>query len=88
LAGEEFGKTNGRFGLIKQRHLTRGMDTRTTTGWEPTIPRWHAGTLGQTEYTAWLSLLSKVKGKYAANRNRMLQLVNAFAGDTDTNKIS
>jgi hypothetical protein len=79
---------DGRFGPQSQRHLKRWIDGGIQTEWAPTIERWQAGTLAQTEYTEWLSLLRKVKEKYAANPNRMLQLVNAFAGDTDTKKVA
>lgn len=79
---------DGRFGPQSQRHLKRWIDGGIQTEWVPTIERWQAGTLAQTEYTEWLSLLSKVKEKYAANPNRMLQLVNDFPRDTDTKKVA
>ena len=79
---------DGRFGPQSQRHLKRLIDSGNQTEWAPTIERWQAGALGETEYTEWLSLLSKVKGKYAADPNRMLQLVNDFVGDTDTKKVA
>jgi hypothetical protein len=79
---------DGRFGPQSQRHLKRWIDGGIQTEWAPTIEGWQAGTLGQTEYTEWLSLLSRVKEKYAANPIRMLQLVNAFGGDTDTKKVA
>jgi hypothetical protein len=44
--------------------------------------------LGQTEFTDWLALLGKVKEKYLASPTPMLRLVNAFAGKTDTRKVS
>jgi len=79
---------DGRFGPASQRHLKRWMDNRTTTEWAPTIARWQAGALGQAEYTDWLSLLEKVKGKYTADPNRMLQLAGAFGGATDTRSVA
>jgi hypothetical protein len=68
---------DGRFGPTSQKHLKRWMDTGAKTRWEP-----------QTEYTDWLSLLGKVKEKYTANPNRMLQLVAAFGGATDTRSVA
>jgi hypothetical protein len=56
--------------------------------WAPTIERWKAGTLGQTEYTDWLALLERVKAKYTAAPTRMLQMVNAFTGTTDTRRVA
>jgi len=64
------------------------VDHRTATEWAPTIARWQAGTLGQTEYTNWFSLLEKIKRKYTAHPNRMLRLVGAFAGATDTRSVA
>jgi len=79
---------DGRFGPQSQKHLKRWIDGGNQFAWAPTIERWQAGTLAQTEYTEWLSLLGKVKEKDAAHPNRMLQLVNAFPGDTDTKKVA
>ena len=79
---------DGRFGATSQQHLKRWMDAHTATEWAPTIERWRAGTLGDTEYMDWLSLLEKVKAHYAASPTRMLQLVNAFTGKTDTRKVA
>jgi hypothetical protein len=79
---------DGRFGPSSQQHLRRWMDNRAVTEWAPTIEQWEAGTLSQTEYTKWLSLLGRVKDHYASNPNRMLQLVNAFATPTDTRRVA
>ena len=79
---------DGRCGPISQQHLKRWLDGRLETEWAPTIARWRAGTLGDTEYTAWLALLGEVKKKYLAAPTRMLQLVNAFAGKSDTRKVA
>ena len=79
---------DGRFGPQSQSHLKRWIDSGNQTEWTPTIERWQAGTLAQAEYTEWLSLLGKVKDKYVDNPNRMLQMVNAFAGATDTKKVT
>ena len=79
---------DGRFGPQSQSHLKRWIDSGNKTEWTHTIERWQAGTLAQAEYTEWLSLLGKVKDKYVDNPNRMLQMVNAFAGATDTKKVT
>ena len=79
---------DGRFGPQSQSHLKRWIDSGNKTEWTPTIEGWQAGTLAQAEYTEWLSLLGKVKDKYVDNPNRMLQMVNAFAGATDTKKVT
>jgi hypothetical protein len=79
---------DGRCGPISQQHLKRWIDGKLETEWAPTIERWRAGTLGDTEYTAWLALLGEVKKKYTAAPTRMLQLVNAFAGKSDTRKVA
>lgn len=79
---------DGRLGPQSLEHLQRWIDGGNRAEWTQTIAHWQAGTLGQTEYTAWLSLLNRVKQKYAAEPNRMLQLVNAFSGETDTRKVA
>lgn len=79
---------DGRFGPASQKHLKRWMDNRATTRWAPTLTSWQAGTLEETEYTDWLSLLDKVKEKYTASPNRMLQLVAAFSRATDTRSVA
>jgi hypothetical protein len=73
---------------MSQQHLKRWIDAGRVIGWAPTIERWQAGTLGQTEYTDWLSFLDTVKAHYLATPNRMLQMVNAFAGATDTRRVA
>jgi len=40
------------------------------------------------EYTKWMGLLGKVKQKYAAAPNKMLQLVNQFSQPSDTRKVA
>ena len=67
---------DGRFGPTSQKHLKRWIDTGATTRWKPTA-----------EYTDWLALLEKVKQKYTASPNRMLQLVAAFSAPTDTRPV-
>jgi hypothetical protein len=79
---------DGRFGAGSQQHLKRWLDGNRTMEWAPTIERWKAGTLGQTEYTDWLALLERVKAKYASAPTRMLQMVNAFTGTTDTRRVA
>ena len=78
---------DGRFGPSSQQHLRRWMHNRAVIGWAPTIERWEAGTLGQMEYTEWLSLLGRVKDHYTSNPNRVLELVNGFAAPTDTRPV-
>jgi hypothetical protein len=79
---------DGRFGPSAQQHLQRWIDNRNVSEWAPTIERWHAGTLGRTEYTEWLSLLARVREHYSARPSRMLQLVDAFGGATDTRRVA
>ena len=79
---------DGIFGAGSCRHLKRWSDSGRKPEWAPTIEGWRAGTLGQTEYARWLALLGRVKEKYTASPNRMLQLVNAFSGATDTKKVA
>jgi hypothetical protein len=79
---------DGRFGPSSQQHLKRWLDDGTAPVWAPTIERWRAGTLGQTEYTEWLVLLRQVKDRYAGSPTPMLQLVNAFKGETDTREVA
>lgn len=80
---------DGRFGPQSQAHLQRWIgNSDKKTRWASTIERWQAGTLGQSEYTEWLSLLGKVKEKYSDQPNRMLELVNAFTGNTNTKKVA
>lgn len=79
---------DGRFGPESQEHLTRWLDGDAHTRWAPTIEAWRSGTLGQTEYTRWLALLERVKERYLASPGRMLQMVNAFAGASDTRKVA
>jgi hypothetical protein len=82
------GVPDGRFGPSSQQHLRRWMQNRAVIGWAPTIERWEAGTLGEMEYTEWLSLLGRVKDHYTSNPNRMLELVNTFAAPTDTRRVA
>lgn len=79
---------DGRLGPETQQHLQRWTGNGLVSEWAPTIERWQAGALGQTEYTDWLSLLGKVKEKYLASPTEMLRLVNAFPRKTDTRKVS
>ena len=79
---------DGHFGSASQQHLRRWIDDHRVTDWAPTIERWRGGTLGQTEYTEWISLLERVREQYIASPNRTLQLINAFAGITDTRRVA
>jgi hypothetical protein len=79
---------DGRLGPETQQHLQRWTGSRLVSEWAPTIARWQAGALGQTEYSDWLSLLGKVKERYLASPTEMLRLVNAFPGKTDTRKVA
>ncbi len=79
---------DGRLGPQSLEHLQRWIESGNQVEWANTIAHWQAGTLGQTEYTGWLSLLERIRQKYAADPNRMLQLVNAFSGETDTRKVA
>ena len=56
---------DGRFGPSTEEHLQRWTRGGVVSTWAPTIEQWRSGTLGQTEYTDWLSLLGKVKEKYS-----------------------
>ena len=79
---------DGVFGPSSQQHLQRWIDKRLSPEWTPAIERWKAGTLADTEYSAWLLLLDAVKAHYTAQPNKMLQMVNAFAGPSDTRKVA
>jgi hypothetical protein len=77
---------DGRFGPQSQQHLQRWLDGGLVPNWAPTIERWQSDALEQGEYTDWLALLERVKAQYTAKPNRMLQMVNAFNGASDTRK--
>jgi hypothetical protein len=79
---------DGRFGPSTQQHLQRWISNGVVSEWAPTIERWRARALVQTEYPDWLALLEKVKEKYLASPSEMLRLVNAFPGKTDTLKVA
>ena len=79
---------DGRFGPQSQKHLQRWLDQRLTPNWAPAIAQWKSGAFGDSEYGQWLALLDQVKQKYLAAPNRMLQMVNAFAGPADTRKVA
>ena len=52
---------DGRLGPSTEEHLQRWTRGGVVSTRAPTIEQWRSGTLGQTEYTDWLSLLGKVK---------------------------
>ncbi len=79
---------DGRFGPVSQQHLKRWLDGHLVASWVSTMERFQSGALGQTEYSDWLSLLDQTKAQYTASPNRMLQMVNAFKGASDTRKVA
>jgi len=79
---------DGRFGPASQEHLQRWLRAGAKVEWMPAITQWQAGTPAPGEYTNWLSLLEKVKAKYTANPNRVLQMVNGFRGPADTRSVA
>ena len=79
---------DGRFGPASQQHLLRWLDGQLKPDWAPAIEQWRTGAPAQTEYAEWLALLGRVKEHCAASPDRMLQLVNAFSGATDTRRVA
>lgn len=79
---------DGRFGSQTQAHLQRWMHEGRRTTWTPAIDAWRAGTPQSGEYAEWLQLLERVKAKYLAAPDRVLQRVNAFTRPTDTRKVA
>lgn len=78
---------DGRFGPLSEEHLRRWLDRKLQPYWTATVEQWRDGTLGPSEYTEWLSLLDKVKARYAAQPTPMLQLVNDGPA-SDTRKVA
>jgi hypothetical protein len=79
---------DGVFGPTTQQHLQRWLDGGLVPNWTPAVERWQSGDAGSGEFSDWLALLEKVKGKYAASPNRVLQMVNAFGGGSDTRQVA
>jgi len=79
---------DGRFGSATREHVQRWLAAAQRPIWEPAIAAWKSGTLADSEYAAWLSLLGSAKAKYQAQPTEMLRLVNAFTGQTDTRKVA
>jgi hypothetical protein len=79
---------DGRWGPQSQQHLQRWLDGSLTPDWTPTVAQWRAGSLGNTEYTAWLALLEGVKSRYRTAPSPTLQKVNANTSPTDTRKVA
>lgn len=79
---------DGRFGPQSQQHLQRWLDKGLQPEWTPTVESWRVGSLGDTEYTAWLGLIAQAKARYQASPTRMLQMVNANTAASDTRKVS
>jgi hypothetical protein len=78
---------DGRFGPQSEEHLRRWIDRQLRPYWTTTVEQWRAGTLGTSEYADWLTLLEKVKARYAAQPTRMLQVVNSGPA-SDTRKVA
>jgi hypothetical protein len=79
---------DGRFGPSTREHLQRWLSGGQRPVWDAAIAGWKSGTVTESEYAAWLSLLAAVKSKYLAQPTEMLRLVNAFTGQTDTRKVA
>ena len=79
---------DGRFDPQSQQHLQRWVTRGLRPEWTPTVDGWRSGTLGDTEYTAWLGLLAQVKARYLTSPTRMLQMVNASTAPSDTRKVA
>ena len=79
---------DGRFAPQSQQHLQRWVTRGLHPEWTPTVDGWRSGTLGDTEYTAWLGLLAQVKARYLTSPTRMLQMVNASTAPSDTRKVA
>lgn len=77
---------DGRVGPEVQAHLRRWLDTRPAMAWAPAIERWRTGTPGESEYATWLAFLERVKARAMASPTRMLRMVDAFKGRSDTRK--
>ena len=81
------GIPDGLFGPGTETHLRRWLDQGLSPDWAPTLARWAEGSLSGTEYERWLSLGRAVRAKYQAEPTRMLRLVEAFPGPTDTRSV-
>ncbi len=79
---------DGRFGPQPQGHLQRWVDGNLVSSWASTMERHQSGAPEQNEYTGWVSLLERVKARYSATPNRMLQMVSAFKGASDTRAVA
>lgn len=79
---------DGRYGPQTQAHLQRWTQQQLRMVWAPTIDAWNAGTPSTAEYGEWLALLEKVKQQHLTTPTRELQMVNAFAGASDTRKVA
>ena len=88
VEGRKDCRPDGQFGPVSQGHLRDWLSGGKRPRWAATVEQWQAGTLGAGEYTQWLALLERVKQHYLAEPNRMLQMVNAYSGATDTRKVA
>jgi len=79
---------DGRVGPATREHVQRWLSAGQRPVWDTAIGGWKSGTIAETEYGAWLSLLASVKAKYLTQPTEMLRLVNAFTGQTDTRKVA
>jgi hypothetical protein len=79
---------DGRFGPVSQGHLQRWLDQGRVPPWTPTIAKWQAGSGDIGEYSAWLDLLAAVRDHHRAQPGRAQQMVEAFAGKSDTLRLA
>lgn len=79
---------DGRYGAQTQAHLQRWSPQQSRMAWAPAMDAWSAGATGGDEYGEWLALLELVKLQYLAAPSRELQMVNDYAGVSDTRKVA
>jgi hypothetical protein len=77
------GNPDGMLGPGSQAHVKRWQANRIKADWTR-----FSGANPSPEYTKWMALLGKVKQKYSATPNKMLQLVNQFPQPCDTIKVA
>ena len=78
---------DGQFGPKSQAYLRQWLAAGKRPRWADTVAQWQQGQIGG-EYAQWLALLERVKQYHLAQPSRMLQMVNAFTGATDTRKVA
>jgi len=79
---------DGQFGPKAQAHLQRWTDGTLRTAWAPTIDAWKSGGTAAGEYADWIALLERVKQQALTAPTRVQQMVNDFAGKSDTRKAA